>query len=103
MKNKLATVVNIRKFPRDYDVYVGRAGLGFDGTFGNPFRVGYDGSRTEVVDKFRKYFQKRMLGDIEYSKKIFALRGLRLGCWCAPKPCHADIIADWLNSLQEVT
>ena len=31
-------VVNIRE--EDYDVYIGRAGRGMDGYFGNPFRLG---------------------------------------------------------------
>ena len=22
------------------------------------------------------------------------LRGRRLGCWCVPEPCHAQVIAD---------
>jgi hypothetical protein len=26
------------------------------------------------------------------------LRGKRLACWCAPLPCHGDVIVEWLES-----
>ena len=26
------------------------------------------------------------------------LRGFRLACWCAPLPCHGQVILDWLDS-----
>lgn len=35
------TVVNIKT--DSYDVYIGRAGHGHSGYFGNPFNIGFDG------------------------------------------------------------
>ncbi|HZI11744.1 MAG TPA: DUF4326 domain-containing protein [Myxococcus sp.] len=26
------------------------------------------------------------------------MRGKRLGCWCKPGPCHADVYAAWVDS-----
>jgi hypothetical protein len=46
----MTTVVN-RKQTQAYDVYIGRPTL-----FGNPFRVGTDGTRDEVIAKFRTWF-----------------------------------------------
>ena len=40
-------VVNIKKEP--FDVYIGRAGRGQDGYFGNPFRMGNGMSREDAV------------------------------------------------------
>ena len=88
----MTTVVNIYKEP--YDVYIGRAGKQLDGYFGNPFKYG---SRYKNVEDFQKYFIERMESDEEYYKRIHALRGKRLGCFCHPQYCHGDIIADYLN------
>ena len=40
-----------------------------------------------------------MESDPEFRAKVLALRGKRLGCWCAPAPCHCDIIAAYLDAL----
>ncbi|WNZ62248.1 DUF4326 domain-containing protein [Myxococcus sp. MxC21-1] len=29
---------------------------------------------------------------------MLTLRGKRLGCWCKPGPCHADILAEWVDA-----
>lgn len=96
------TRVNIRKYPRDYDVYIGRAGMGFTGQFGNPYRWPYDGTREEVVTKFKKYFIKRITSDGEFRKAVLELRGKRLGCFCEPhKLCHGDIYIEFLDKTFE--
>lgn len=93
----LTTVVNI-KLGDDFDVYVGRACYGFwDSPFRNPFVIGKHGTRDEVIEKFRVYFLARVKNDREFREQAEELRGKRLGCWCAPGRCHADVIADWLN------
>ena len=43
-------VVNIYK--EQFDVYIGRAGRGQDGYFGNPFRIGCGMSREDAVQSF---------------------------------------------------
>jgi hypothetical protein len=89
-------VVNIYK--EQFDTYIGRAGRGYDGYFGNPFRMGTGISRESVVQKFQKYFIDRIEKDTEFKRRILALKGRRLGCFCKPKVCHGDVIADWLNN-----
>lgn len=61
--------------------------------WGNPFRIGEDGTRSEVIEKFRNWIltQDHLLNDIE------ELRGKRLGCWCHPKPCHGDVLIDLIK------
>lgn len=90
-------VVNLYKEP--YDVYVGRAGHGQDGTFGNP----YNGpNRDENIVRFEDYFYSRLKNDPEFRNKVHKLKDKTLGCFCLPKPCHAIVIANYLNSLPEV-
>lgn len=90
------TVVNIHhKTP--YDVYIGRAGKGQDGYFGNPIPlIGL--TRQECLTEYRKYFYKRINSDSEFKQRILTLKGKVLGCFCYPKECHGDVIAEYLNS-----
>jgi len=93
------TVVNLRNGP--FDVYLGRPGHGQDGCFGNPFMIGRDGTREEVIQKYRRYFEHRLGVDPEFRECVLDLRGKRLGCFCKPDECHGDVIAEWLDSLEE--
>ncbi len=91
-------VVNIHKEP--FDVYIGRVGRGQDGYFGNPFRIGDGISREDAVKTFQRYFVERIEKDTEFKRRVLALKGKRLGCFCKPKACHGDVIADWLNKME---
>jgi hypothetical protein len=91
-------VVNIHKEP--FDVYIGRRGRGQDGYFGNPFRIGPGMSREDAVERFERYFVDRIEKDSEFKRRILALKGKRLGCFCKPKACHGDVIVDWLNKME---
>jgi hypothetical protein len=92
-------VVNIHKEP--FDVYIGRRGRGQDGYFGNPFRIGHGISREDAVNGFQKHFAERIEKDTGFKRRILALKGKRLGCFCKPKACHGDVIADWLNKMEQ--
>ena len=92
-------VVNIYK--EQFDVYIGRAGRGQDGYFGNPFRIEQSVSREDAVERFQRYFADRIEKDSEFNRQVLALKGKRLGCFCKPKACHGDVIADWLNKMEE--
>jgi hypothetical protein len=91
-------VVNIHK--EAFDVYIGRVGRGQDGYFGNPFRIGDGISREEAVKRFQRYFVERTEKEPEFERRILALKGKRLGCFCKPKACHGDVIVDWLNKME---
>jgi hypothetical protein len=66
-------------------VYVGRPTK-----WGNPFVVGKDGTRAEVVEKYRDWLPMSGLDPTE-------LRGKHLVCWCAPLACHADVLVALAN------
>jgi hypothetical protein len=94
---KKTTVVNIRD--EEYDVYIGRAGKGEDGYFGNPFPLEDKSGRGSTLEKYKEYFYKRIQTDPQFREKVHALKGKRLGCFCKPHPCHGDIIAEYLELL----
>jgi hypothetical protein len=76
----------------NYDVYVGRPSI-----FGNPFEIGRDGNRIEVIEKFKGYFLWKLKEDNQFKRAVDKLKGKVLGCWCYPKDCHARIIIDYLE------
>lgn len=71
-------------------VYIGRPSR-----FGNPFQIGRDGTRDEVIAKYREYIMARpTLQEAARSE----LRGKELVCWCAPEACHGDVLLEIANS-----
>jgi len=92
----MATVVN--KYQEPYDVYIGRGSK-----WGNPFVIGKDGNRDDVIKKYSHYL-KRQIAQGEVTKQdLLSLRNKRLGCFCKPKPCHGDIIkkaVEWADKLK---
>lgn len=59
--------------------------------YGNPFRIGPDGTREECIAKYRHY----LANNAELAEKCHReLTGKRLLCWCSPLPCHCDVIAE---------
>ena len=82
-----------------YDVYIGRPSI-----WGNPFEIGKDGTREEVIDKYRQLMSKRLTEGthtVEWKLCVRQLKGKTLGCWCAPKPCHGDVLAELADNLEE--
>ena len=90
-------VVNLRK--QEFDVYIGRAGHGHDGTFGNPIKRGRDDPPGSTLPAFEVYFLKRIDEDPEFKRRVTELKGKRLGCFCPPgsQRCHGSIIVNWLE------
>ena len=61
--------------------------------FGNPYVIGRDGSRTEVIEKYREHLWREIHAGRVFVQDLAALHGKRLACWCAPEPCHGDVLA----------
>ena len=97
-------VIHIRE-ARDApdEVYIGRAGKGHDGYFGNPFQIGRDGSRAEVIEKCRKYLVERIASDPKFRERVRDLHGKTLTCFCKPAPCHGDLLAEAADRLASET
>jgi len=82
-------------------VYVGRPSR-----WGNPFKIGRDGTRQDVIKKYRHYIEEVLLYQDTYAMSnnpadildIGELKGKDLVCWCAPYPCHADVLLELANA-----
>ena len=68
------------------------------GKWGNPFRVGRDGTAEECVAKYRGIvFNNLWTFPTKDDCKTF-LRGKNLMCFCAlDQPCHADVLLELAN------
>jgi N6-adenosine-specific RNA methylase IME4 len=77
-------------------VYVGRVfrpRFPLGSKWGNKFEIPRDGTRAEVIEKYRAWIgtQPALMAALE------ELRGKDLVCWCAPLPCHADVLLELAN------
>lgn len=81
-------VVHCKKQP--FDVYIGRPSK-----WGNPFVIGKDGTRDEVIAKYEQYIKSRT----GLMAALPELKGKTLGCWCSPAKCHGDVLANLADTL----
>lgn len=72
----------------DGAIYVGRPSI-----WGNPFAIGRDGTRNEVIAKHRAW----LLNNPKLLARLSDLKGHDLVCWCAPLNCHADTLLELAN------
>ena len=75
-------------------VYVGRPS-----PLGNPYALGRDGSREQLIDRYRRWLWAQLQApgsaqERELRRLLAQARSgeLELLCWCAPLPCHAEVV-----------
>jgi len=86
-------VLNLLKEGRPRgSVYIGRPSV-----YGNPFILDVHGTREEVIKKYEDWVVTQP--DMIYSIKK-ELKGKDLVCFCAPLPCHGDILLKIANEDQ---
>jgi hypothetical protein len=66
--------------------------------FGNPFRMRDEEDRERVIALYEKWFLRKVERNSTFGYAVRLLQGKILVCWCAPLPCHGDVIAAWLDS-----
>lgn len=71
-----------------YDVRIDR-----QTQWGNPFVVGRDGTREEVIREYHRHLQFRVRSGQLSIEELASLAGKRLGCWCSPNHCHGHVLA----------
>jgi hypothetical protein len=84
MAPTMTQVVHCKNEP--FDVYIGRPSK-----WGNPFRIGKDGSREAVIEKYRQW----ILANPSLMAQLRSeLEDKTLGCWGKPNACHGDVLAE---------
>ena len=82
-------VVHCKKEP--FDIYIGRPSK-----WGNPFEIGKDGTREEVIEKYSEWIKTQL----DLLKALPELKDKILGCWCAPLSCHGDVLIKLVKELK---
>lgn len=92
---------NLKEWCKDSkNVYIGRAGIVFvdkerfpkqASIWANPYKIGKNGTREEVLKKYEKYIRKKIKNE-NLQEQLLQLKGKNLGCWCHPEACHGDIL-----------
>lgn len=88
-----------------HDIYIGRKSAMFpQSKWANPYTIGKDGTREEVIAKYEDYVRKNPI----LMQSLEELRGKVLGCWCKnPKypdtPCHGDVLVRLLKETEHET
>jgi len=72
-----------------HHVYIGRPSK-----WGNPFVIERDGDRAQVIALYERW----LLENEALMAALGELRGLVLGCWCAPYACHGDVLVRLANA-----
>jgi hypothetical protein len=88
-------------------IYIGRPSL-----LGNPFAIGRDGTREEVIDRYRVWLwrQIKLRGEVYRELQRLTAKAkeedLILICWCKRPDrqiaCHGDVVkraVEYLNSI----
>ena len=73
-------------------VYIGRGSQ-----WGNPFRIGADGDRSAMIAKHERWLREQH----HLLRALDELRGRDLICFCAPLPCHGDLLHRLANASRE--
>lgn len=101
--------LNLQEWMDDeQNVYIGRSNVVFiegirfpkhASPFANPYKIGKDGTREEVLEKYKKYIINKIKHDEKFKDSLLKLKGKTLGCWCNPEPCHGDILLKLIEIL----
>ncbi len=85
--------------------YIGRPSV-----LGNPFVIGRDGTRDEVIAKYRVWLNDQLHESEAVGRELSRLTDLardgdlNLVCWCAPQACHGDVVKsciEWMLSADD--
>lgn len=85
-------IVNIKK-EKDVkiDLYIGRANSYLNlpqSKWANPFVMHNEGDRIRVLELYEEHIRSKP----DLMNALVELKGKTLGCYCAPKRCHGDVL-----------
>lgn len=104
-KHQIGTITIGNKAFRSEGIYVGRPSI-----FGNPYSHTSEeatedlSGRQVAIEKFRVHLNKKMQEKgsplarevLRLARRVRMGEDLKLVCWCAPKPCHAEVIREYI-------
>jgi hypothetical protein len=88
------------------NIYIGRKGVVFiDNTrfpqnssnFANPYKIGKDGTREEILFKYKKFIVNKLENNKDLVIELLSLKDKKLGCWCCPEMCHGNVLLELID------
>ena len=86
-------VLNVRLdvIPPDA-IYIGRNPKYGPTKYGNPYRIGRDGTREQVIERYRQWLWGEIKAGRITRAELAAMVPHDVVCHCAPAPCHGDVL-----------
>ena len=98
---------NLKEWTNDeQNIYIGRKGVVFidnirfpqnSSNFANPYKIGKDGTREEILVKYKNYIVNKLENNMDLILELISLKGKNLGCWCYPEMCHGHILLELID------
>ncbi len=111
METNGITVVHVKRH-QGPSVYIGRRYQGLQASpLANRFRLFDESQRQEVIEHYRAWLMNELRTQPggkaaqEIERLAAMLRAgdeVTLACWCAPKACHGDVVAEVVRTVAEV-
>ncbi len=111
----MTKVISLKQSTKSPDeIYIGRAGKGREGYFGNPIVKGnvcivcneIHEAAGETLLCYTTWLKNKIATDEEYADMVEGLRGKTLVCFCRPKEgfqgklmCHGQVLAGLLDGV----
>ena len=79
-------------------IYIGRRNARYRlaaSKWANPFSVRREADREAVIAAYEKWLRSQR----DLMEALHKLEGRDLVCWCAPLPCHGDVLLELANRL----
>lgn len=89
-------IINIKTYKHSDFIWGARGSI-----FGNPFEIGRDGTRKEIIQKYEKWFNFA-IKDPVFRNAVISLKYKKVGCFCnyPIEDCHLRIIKNYLDNLK---
>ena len=93
------TPILVNRHKDTFDIYIGRGTI-----WGNPHPIdpGQGISRQISIEMYREHLYACLEDGRITVDDMLSLSGKRIGCSCAPLPCHGDVIIEAFNAAVEM-
>lgn len=63
------------------------------GKWGNPYVIGIDGTRAQVIEMYRQWLWRKInTSEVKFLIELAELNRKQVVCCCYPLPCHGDVL-----------
>lgn len=101
-------VIHIKNYGRYKRAGYSMFRIGRPSVLGNPFHIGRDGTREQVIELYRQHLWGKLhYNETDYVNAVETIiataqkHPVALVCFCKPKACHGDVIKNIVEQIIE--